>query len=269
MESIDKIEDLYQEVKKEYLLAHINKKDKGLGSVNNPETIQFLKKHLSKELKKSINKEMKIISNYVNNNKCIEENYEIIRELYYVHPSFHENWFINGHFDKYTSIVCGRIGLKSYITSIRNGTLTTSRIKMIASYVFKQVIMLENQFSGVSDKSLFDYEAPDDLIPVINYLQTRSSPEDIQDMKSMLVDIYRAMRWLLNETNYRNLVTNTSIGWDSWFHYAPCTVNEGPIFHKTSSESRLEIFSKITKLDEETIRNELRKYYDIEEIYMV
>ena len=265
-ECIDTIEALHQQVKRDYLEKYKHCVDRGIGSKNNCLTLKFLRKHLSNDIQQKINVETKEIFQYLKTNSDMQENYLIIRELYCIHPSFHETWFVNSHYNKFKEIVSGRLGLKSYKTSVSRGKIG-KRINGVTTYILKQAIMLENIYSGKIKRSLIEFEVPETFDTISNRLvNTQIIPSDFESMENCLQDIFMVTKWLINETKYRNLFSEVMINRNNWFFYAPCSINEGPIFYKKSKLSRVEIFSKINPLDEPTARNILHKNYDIEEI---
>ena len=48
-----------------------------------------------------------------------------------------------------------------------------------------------------------------------------------------------------------------------WLYYAPCDINEGPVFKKKRRKSRIDIFKKINSTNQYEIRYELSKHFEI------
>ncbi len=87
LEALDELESCHQELKKEYLQWAKGKlPNDGIGAEHNPETLEVLEKCNAIE---EINKKVDIIKNFIKN-KDYQERYEIFREIYVIHPSFHE-----------------------------------------------------------------------------------------------------------------------------------------------------------------------------------
>lgn len=158
-----------------------------------------------------------------------------------------------------------RCGLNSYLTSYRRGTLK-NRIKSVSTFVLKQTILSENLFSGVLDCSLFDFDALndkqfEDKITDLNRLSiSNPSPDDI---KLKMPDLLEITRTLLEKTEYDALKTDKLLKSDKWLYYAPCNVNEGPIFKKKSEKSRIDILKEINSIDQNEIRRKIREYFEI------
>jgi len=263
--NIDNLERLHQVLKKEYLTWAFKKKDKGIGSKNNPLTLKFINKYLSPSLKKEILRELKIISNFLKANNKLVENYQILREIYIISPSFHEIWFFSTHFaTNLKSVINGRLGLKAFLTSKKKGTLNKT-LKGITSFVTKRSILLENLFSQKASviESQPSKNVEKDINLLLNTSKNFDSPEEINKALPVL---YRITHYFLKKTKYSLLKSDILIGKNSWLKYAPCSVNEGPIFIKKSSQKRIEIFKQIPSLEEKEIRNFLSTNFEIEEV---
>ncbi len=267
LKDIDDLEYYHQEVKKKYLKwAKGRLLNNGIGAENNKDTIDFLKKDSTvlKEFRKKLN----VIKKSLRTDNNLKMRYEILREMYVIHPSFHELWFFKNHYNHFFNggIISGRAGLKSYITSLRNETLER-RIKVVSTYVLKQTILLENLFSGVLNYSLFDFSSLDDkeIVETINNLTIVSihSPEDI---KSKMPTLFKICKTLLERTEFETLKKNEPLSISTWLYYAPCNINEGPIFVKSSEKSRIDILKEINSIDQEEIRTKLSDYFKIKSI---
>jgi hypothetical protein len=207
---------------------------------------------------------------YCNKITDLKERYRIIREVYCIHPSFHELWFFDGHFNLFYKPKIGgirsRLGLSSVATSIKNGTLPR-RINAISTFLFKWAILLENLYASKVECSLFDYQSVNDekLLENIHCLQKKSSP-DVQKIIQDLPIIYESILTLMDRTGNYPLNPDVILSDKAILYYAYCAINEGPIFHKTSNESRLSIFEKISQRDPVEIQHELEKYFHIQTI---
>ncbi|MEO0118688.1 MAG: hypothetical protein ABIK66_06160 [candidate division WOR-3 bacterium] len=150
--NLNNLEKLHQELKKEYFKWAFKRKDKGIGSKNNPLTLKLIDENLSFPLKKQILQELATISNFLKNNDNLIENYQVLREIYIISPSFHEMWFFKSHFNtNLKSILKGRLGIKAFLTSKKKGNFDKT-IKGITSFIIKRTILLENLFSPVLKK---------------------------------------------------------------------------------------------------------------------
>lgn len=277
LKTLDELESCHQKLKNEYLEWTKGRQglvNNGIGSVNNNATInEFLKKDSAavEKIRTIVNNVKKTIKN-----KDCQERYEILREIYVIHPSFHELWFFDWHFNHFTSagkILTGRLGIKSYLTWL-NGKHLDKTCKGISTFTLKRTILLENLFSGVLDCSLYDFKPLSDeqLKKAIECLKsdlerrveskkdTLYTPEDI---KSEMPVIFEICRSLLERTNFDALKTDKLLSNNAWLYYAPCNINEGPIFKKKSGKSRINILKKINSINQNEIRSKLGKQFEI------
>ena len=266
--TLDELEFYHRELKREYLeWAKEKLPDNGVGSEHNGETLGVLGKCKAIE---EIHARVGVVKNLIKDMGC-QERYETLREVYAIHPSFHELWFFDGHFNHLTgdvyskriSIVFHRCGLNSYLTSYRRGALE-NRIKSVSTFVLKQTILSENLFSGVLDCSLFDFDALNDrqFEAKIVDLSKLSNPSP-DELKSKMPDLFEIAKTLLDKTEYDALKTDKLLESGKWVYYAPCDINEGPVFKKKSRKSRIDIFKKINSTNQDEIRYELSKYFEI------
>ncbi len=279
LKTLEGLESCHQELKREYLKWTNGKEgllNNGIGSENNSATInEFLKKD-SAVVKK--------ISTIVNNvkgdyqNKDCQERYEILREIYVIHPSFHELWFFDWHFNHFTSagkILTGRLGIKAYLTCLNGKRLDKTR-KGISTFTLKRTILLENLFSGVLDCSLCDVNPLSDeqLKKAIEGLKSdlekrvegKKDPLYFaEDIKSKMPIIFEICRTLLERTDFDALKTDKLLSYGGWLYYAPCNINEGPIFKKNSEKSRVDILKGINSINQNEIRSELRQHFEVSE----
>lgn len=262
---IDNLEKLHQALKKEYLNWASDRKDRGIGTKNNPLTLKFIDRYLSLSLKKQITQELGIISNFLKNNNDLKENYQVIKEIYIISPSFHEKWFFSTHFaTNLKSIIKGRLGIKAFLTSKKQNTLKKN-LKAITTFITKRTILLENLFP--LRKSLLDMEPSKnikkDIYHFLNLNKKFSTPKEI---KEELPNLFKITHYFLKKTKYYLLRSGDLIKKNSWLKYAPCSINEGPIFLKTANKKRVEIFKQISSFQEDKTRLFLSANFKIKEI---
>ena len=263
MKTVDELESCHYKLKNEYLQWAKGKlTNNGIGAEHNAETLKVLGKcNAIEEINTKVDTIKKLIKR-----RDYQERYEILREIYVIHPSFHELWFFDGHFNHFTGrggLLTGRLGLKSYLTSLSSGKLE-KRIKGISTFVFKRTILVENLFSGVLDNSLFDFDPLDnkELEAKIKDLAKLSDPSP-SDIKLKMQDVFKITRTLLDNTDYDTLDGNRLLDRDKWLYYAPCDINEGPIFKKRCDESRIDILKKINSIGQNEIRSKLSGHFEI------
>jgi hypothetical protein len=256
----DRIESSHQELKKQYLDWAKNKKDCGIGSQHNSLTLDYINNHAEKNLLKHIRNDLKEL---FNNENDIEEQYLNLRELYLIHPSFHECWFFSSHFN-HQEIIKGRLGLKAYLTCSSDNQRT---IKGVTTFLLKRGILLENLYSSQLKKSIIDHEPVNNVKNEINSFLDRYNEEmNSSKVLELLPDLFAIVKTLLEETDYFSL--DSVVNFKPWITYAPCSINEGPIFTKKSDKSRVDIFKSFERLDEYDIRGQLKEYFHIQyELY--
>jgi len=267
------LESCHQELKNEYLeWAEGRLPNNGIGAEYNGETLKVLGRC---NAIKEINTKVGIVKNLIKD-KDYQERYEILREIYVIHPSFHELWFFDWHFNHFTcagKILTGRLGIKSYLTWLNGERLDKTR-KGISTFTLKRTILLENLFSGVLDCSLCDVDPLSDeqLKKAIEGLKSdlekrvRSKEDPLysaEDIKSEMPVIFEICRTLLKKTKFDALKTDKLLSHGGWLYYAPCNINEGPIFKKNSEKSRADIVKEIKSINQNEIRNELCKHFEI------
>lgn len=266
MKELNELEKCHQDLKREYFKWAKGKiPNNGYGSNNNGETTLFLKKY--SKIVGDIKKTVRVLKTKINSLENKEQKYNTLREIYIIHPSFHEIWLFDGHYNHFNGkgkIINGRGGLKSYFTSLNNGTLDT-RLKTITTWVFKHTVMLENLFSGVLDLSLFDTNILKEKEFIQNLRKiTEVSFKTPEEVKSGINNLFRICHTLLEKTNYSTLENNNLLSNNAWLEYSQCGINEGPIFIKTSREQRIKIFKKINTINQNEIRKILKAHFKIE-----
>ncbi len=238
----------------------------GIGSCYNHATKEFMGQPIPDKtylcsLLKQINGDVYKISD-------LSKRYEIIREMYCTHPSLHEMWFFDDHFSNFFTARTGpmkhRLGLPSVITSLGRDSFHMKRARGVSTYLIKQTILLENMFSGSLPYSLMDAEilSEKDLIAEIRGLSSiaKPSPDEIISAMPSVLDVTRT---ILEMSDFHPLKNLTILSEGSFLFYAPCAINEGPVFTKKSSLKGTEIFRNITDYRQENIRECLLEYYDV------
>jgi len=263
--NIDSLERLHQALKKEYLNWASERKDRGIGSKNNYLTLEFIDKRLSLPLKKEILKELATISDFLKKNSDLTENYQVLKEVYIIAPSFHEIWFFSTHFNtNLKSILKGRLGIKAFLSSKRGGTLNKT-FQGIVSFITKRTILLENLFSPVLEKGLMETKPSKNIEKDIRFI-LKGNITTQKEVIEKLPILFRITHYLLKKTKYSLLKSGILIEKNSWLRYAPCSINEGPIFVKKSNLKRIEILKQIPSLKEDKIRLFLSAHFKIKEI---
>ncbi len=263
---LDRFESSLQDVKTEYLEWADDRENHGIGAPkNNAITTEFLISHSRKI--KTASMLLQQIRNYCHTIADPKIRYRIIREVYCIQPSFHEMWFFDRHFSLFYEPRLGgiysRSGLISVCTSIEKGTFAR-RINGVATFLLKWVILLDNLYAGKTERSLFDFSPVDDakLLQNIRYLQKNPNP-GVSEVIEDLPIIYETVHTLLQRTGYSSLNPDIILHDDKILMYAPCAINEGPIFHKTSRDSRSSIFKKAMSGDRSLIRKTLSEHFTI------
>lgn len=263
---LDTFESALQNVKTEYLHWAIDKDNNGIGAPeNNHITAEFLTNHSQKI--KTASSILHQIRNYCRTITDPKKRYRIIREVYCIQPSFHELWFFDRHFNLFYEPRLGgiysRLGLISIGTSIKRGTFP-ERIKAVSTFMLKWVILLDNLYAGTTNLSLFDFAPVNDekLFQNIQNLQKNPNPR-VKEVIQDLPVIYETALTILDRTGYYSLNPDIILNDDKILLYAPCAINEGPVFYKTSNDSRSEIFKRINTDDISIIRKTLMDHFTV------
>lgn len=236
--------------------------DRGIGSGHNSHTVDFLKREGSDAV--AIFSQLKQdISNDILELEDPKEKYLIYRELYFIHPSFHEHWLLFDLHLKLSAekIISGRGGLSQFLN---DPVRTPTDLQRITTYSLRRLILIENLLSGQMEISLFD-EAPlpDKKIPKLAGKFGNFSKMNIGEKVEILPEIFSVVLTLLEKTNYQSLhpeILLSNVGWTYW---AACCINEGPIFRKTHPKSRVEIFKSIHSIEATHFHQEIEQYYQI------
>jgi hypothetical protein len=176
-------------------------------------------------------------------------------------------WFFSTHFaTNLKSVIKGRLGIKAFLTSKKRGTLNKT-FKGIASFITKRTILLGNLFSPVLKKGLMETKPSKNIKKdICNLLNTNKDIFTQKEIIEKLPILFRITHYFLKEMGYSLLKSPTLIGKNSWLMYAPCSINEGPIFTKRSNKRRVEILKQIPSLKENKIRPFLTTNFKMKEI---
>lgn len=256
-EIFDRLENLHQELKHDYFKWALGKPKNGVGSVNNPLTLQFLKEGASKNKLNEIKRNIKLLSN----TKCdYKDKYMFLRELYLIHPSFHEMWYFSSHYN-HQEIVKGRLGLKAYFTCQLDNESTK---KGVTTFLLKRAILIENLYSHQLDRTLIEFSPVKNLKNEIeSFLNQYQGNLDHFKVLELIPTFFKIVNALLINYDYKSF--NSVLNYDSWMFYAPCSINEGPIFEKISDKSRIEIFKQLS-FEKESMRSHLKNNFNINEV---
>lgn len=239
----------------------------GIGWCHNRATTEFMGQPISD--KAYLCSLLKQIIGEINTIPDLSKRYEIIREVYCTHPSLHEIWFFDDHFSNFftgrTGAMKHRSGLHSVLTSLKKGTFDMTRKKTVSTILTKQTILLENMFSGSLPYSLMDAEvlSEENLIAEIRGLSDIANHPTPDEIISVMPSVLDVTRTILEMSDFHPLKRMTILSEGSFLFYAPCAINEGPLFTKKSSLKGTEILHKITDYRQENIRECLMEHYDI------
>jgi len=265
--SIDKLEAEHQGVKRAYLAwcpAQTGLVKNGVGSKNNRKTTTFLEMDNYAILSRVLKLRDGIIGASEGFNR--DKKYEMIREIYFVHPSFHEIWWIDKHFkhDCWSVQHHSRYGLDKLSGYIDGGN--SRRIYGSSTFLMRYTLLLENLLSSRLTTSLLE-EPPDqealksNVAEIVDTWGNLTMPEVAKEMPSLFSIIHT----LLDMTDYEALSPSKILSTSRWLsRWAQCSVNEGPLFIKTSDRTRIELFRSLPSLDDQpTIRDYLHRHYAI------
>lgn len=270
---IDELEVAHQDVKRAYLAwcpAQTGLIGNGVGSENNGRTSDFLEK----ENRAILNQVLGFRDRIISASKGLDrgQTYELVREAYLVHPSFHEVWWIDKHFehDRWSVLHNSRYGLDKLMKFIDSNN--ESRIYGTTTFLTRYTLLLENLLSSRLTVSLLDVPPDQDALRsnVTEVVDTWDSLSITEAPKEMPV-LFSIIHTLLEMTEYKALSPASLLDTSRWLsRWAQCSVNEGPLLTKTSNLSRVELFRSLPSLeDQDAIRNYLRRHYIVacEEYY--
>ena len=263
---VDALEAEHRRVKRAYF-AWCSRQDglvsNGVGSGNNKKTGTFLE--TNPDLLSPVNVVCSKIA-AASRDLSPEEKYDLMREAFFVHPSFHETWWIDKHFSSNLERVLFKaqyFALNKLAGHLDNNTAT---IKGTATFLARYVILFENLLSSRLTTSLFDASADEAALQrnvkeAVDTWGTLSISEFVKEMPVL----FSIARTLLEMTGSRGLEPAHLLDTRSWMvNWAQCSINEGPLFTKTSNLSRTEIFRSLPSLtDQEAIRSHLRQHFAV------
>lgn len=264
---VDALEVEHQKVKRAYL-AWCPGQDcparNGVGAENNGMTTTFFQANPT--VLRPINKiRNQIISASVGLDP--KQKYDLMREVYYAHPSFHEVWWIEGHFehDLTRSILHSRrFALNKLMNVIDKGSST--QLAKHTTFITRYALLLENLLSSRLTVSLLDVPADEQALRSnvregIDSWETLSIAETPTEMPVL----FSIVHTLLKKTKYWGIEPRNLLETKRWhLEWAQCSVNEGPIFKKETNLSRVEIFRCLPSItDQEAIRSYLQEHYTV------
>ncbi len=263
--TLRRIESEHQEVKRAYFRRFGGA---GVGSENNRKTIDWLRSERRAGNLRSMTDALSELKTIFRGVPDRREKYRILRELYAINPSIHENWFYTAHLaSDFKSLSTNRHGLKACLTSARHGTLDECR-QAIGTTVVRYMILLENLTSPLLSGSLMDatIKPSEDMLADIESAITlidEAEPTP-QIVASAMPLIFRIVRALLEATHYRQIESPALLG--KWLFYAPCGINEGPIFMRHTNSDLVGALKSVPLLEEKAIRHHLSKNFTFEDV---
>lgn len=248
--SLKKLEGLHQKLKLKYL-SEAQKRgypNSGIGSEkNNQNTVDFLKN--SKKSNQKFFEEYGNIQEELEKSSDPKRNYLILRKLYMISPSVHEIWFFDSHLKhKVKSFVQGRMGFKGLLTA--NSKKYEPTLKASTTFLTKMTLLLENQCSREDTPNLLEVEPVSDPFSgakeVINLFETFSSDDYRKILrKNVIRKTLSTIHGILKKRDYRPLRSSKLASKDKWLYYAPCAINEGPLFLSKAETDLMNLSSEI------------------------
>lgn len=275
---VNELHDSMQEIKRWYLqnTDRLSSTNQGLGAGQNSTTTKILERYGIYRPFCSCCDDLAACA--TDANLSLRDRYSLVREMLVVHPTLHELWFFDGHYNHVTgnrdvgprvrrvSMVHHRWGLGSYLTR-RNGTSDKDRSREYSACAAKALeftALLENLYAGHLDRSLFDVKplADDELPSAIAFLQAHPEPR-YADVLALMPKVFEVTRTLLHQVGDDPAIAGSVIGKIGDVNWAMCAINEGPIFDRRSERSGLDVLRRLDTLDECAIRRTLREHYDV------
>lgn len=279
------LHDEMQAVKRWYLACpdRLDYPDCGLGSDQNGTTTRILDAHGAYARFRQCCADLRAASSTLPES----DRYTLLREMLVVHPSLHELWYFDGHYNHLTgngapglrdrrfTMAFNRGGLNAYLTTSSTGIseATIGRIGGYARRALGYTALLENLYAGRLGVSLFEVEplAVAELPEAIAALSSLSdpAPDDVLDRMPTVFGVTRGLLALVEERDTRARPTTTADLLNGLFEkvadtsWAMCAINEGPIFDRRSSRTGLEVLREIKTLEMGKIREVLREHYDV------
>lgn len=175
--------------------------------------------------------------------------------LYFLHPVRHETYFFDIHYpDGYAQHLSGlirshRLGLKSantYLSNEEDRTINGSHISACGTVAFKHLHIHpttsewgEPNLNNLTKASILDLNLKDGGI-------------SSEEQKAAIAISARA-----------------TTSFEKWLGYAPCAINEGPIFTLKKGKKHLDCFKAIVEIlngpdqKQDTMRSTLEEFYEI------
>jgi len=187
--------------------------------------------------------------------QSFSEDDEILYLLYFIHPVRHELYYFNLHYPNGYSSRLSRLlrshrqGLKAartYLHKDKDRRANDSFIRACGTTAFKH-LYIHPTTSGRKKPDLRN------LKKIINHLEIWEGSLSPDEMNVAMI-----------------LCTEATKSFESWIGYAPCAINEGPIFTLKENKKHSDCFKDIVKILQETDRNQdiirakLKEYYIIE-----
>lgn len=257
---INELLEIHQEIKREF----INEFGKTKIS-NNSFTKKWLRSRDNSEIKDILKKIIKIMKQ----NTDLKTNYYILREIHAINPSFHEMWTFKDHLKAdYDDLIYGMGGIKACKTSIQNDELKQGNLKRITTILLRYTILLENLLSSKLNKEFMDsqYKPSNNIKRDLDMIleSHKNKKTNLDSTLEIMPILFRIVHYLLKKCECLQLKSNNLL--KKWLEYAPCSINEGPIFIPKTDRNLIDVLSSIPSLEQSEIRSHLKKYYDVKEI---
>lgn len=158
--------------------------------------------------------------------------YRSLKELYAISPGVHELWFFDTHFRiRLDNVVRGKHGLKALLKA--RSSKNRALFKATVSYLTKQAILLELQYGAEGIVGLLDTDPAIDYRAKAWWILKIYRSERFQNHRQLVrAGIIEGIltHSLLRRENYATLKSSRLASKELWLYYAPCAINEGPIF---------------------------------------
>ena len=267
MNLVDELERAHQDVKRQYLVWAARRpelRNGGVGAENNRATATFIRENCQGlqpclSLLEEIRKRAEALD--------LRDRYEVMRELFVVHPSLHELWDFDGHAGYHRDGILGNRyqGMGALLKKLKAGD-GVGAIRPASVFLAREAIMLENLYSSRLAGSLLDAPLLDDkrLVSEMETAVATWGPLSVIAFAEKVPAFLSIVHTLLERTGYYGLEWGRVFKNNDWMvGYAPCAVNEGPVFTRIASRSRLEILKGLPALDQASIHDHLLTHFDV------
>jgi len=275
---VNELHDSMQEIKRWYLQNpdRLSKTNQGLGAGQNSITTEILKRN---DVYRPFQQCCADLDAYASDsNLSFRDRYSLVREMLVAHPTLHELWYFDGHYNHVTgnrdvgprvrrmSLTGHRWGVGSYLTR-RSGEGErdrTGQYLACAAKALEFTALLENLYAGHLDQSLFDVKplGDDELPSAIAFLQAHPEPR-YAEVVALMPKVFEVTRTILHQAGEDPAIAGSVINKIGDITWAMCAINEGPIFERRSERSGLDILRRLNVLDECAIRRTLSEHYDV------